>query len=331
MRFNTLTKSYFGPAYAKATKVQRATQLYNDRILVIENVTQLDDIPFSDRFRVLERWVLEVVEGGEEFQDSNDDSRTQSVKKSSSSSDAALETSHTKASSLTYCKLAVYAEVQMLKSCSWEAQIRKKASETFTDVATDWCKSAVVALAATEEQKRKRQKLQLKEVSSSNVVDSTNNNFPASERRPPRIPSLTTTTVPEVSTSTTITPSSLVRQRSKLFAEHKRNFDELDKRIAQGDLEWCSVEVTHSSHLEKYTNNYNEEAESLSLESSAYATVLEYPELEEYELTSSIAGSSIEDEDEVNNTDGSRRKATVLMRTKSRKLLRKLSSRRGGT
>ena len=52
LTFNTLTKSYFGPAYAKATKIQRATQL-SKHLLVIENQTQLSEVPFSDRFKVL--------------------------------------------------------------------------------------------------------------------------------------------------------------------------------------------------------------------------------------------------------------------------------------
>ena len=44
----------------------------------------------------------------------------------------------------------------MLKDCSWEAQIRRKASETFTEMVIEWTKSATVALVATEEQKRER-------------------------------------------------------------------------------------------------------------------------------------------------------------------------------
>ncbi len=326
LKFNTLTKSYFGPAYAKATKVQRVTQLQNDRILVIENVTQLAEIPFSDRFRVLERWILEVVEEG-------DLCETPSTSKDSATPSAAsteFETVRTK----TACKLAVYAEMQMLKPCSWEPQIRKKASETFTDVATDWCKSAVVALAATEEQKRKRQRLEI--VNRGGKVD-VDNGKSSSGRRPPRIPSPMTVVVADAlppPSATAIIPPSLVRERSQLFAEHKRNFDELDKLIAQGDLERCSVEVTHSSHLEYYSSNIrstsdeNEDAESKLSQSSAFATVLENPEVDEYEITSSIAGSSIADgDDDETNKDGSHRKAAVMMRTKSLKLFRRLSSR----
>ena len=337
LKFNTLTKSYFGPAYAKATKIQRVTQLHNDRYLIIENVTQLDDIPFSDRFRVIERWVLEVVdEGGE------------SALSPATPTASESGTDHPKAASTSgkLCKLAVYAEVQMLKSCSWEPQIRKKASETFTDVATDWCKSAVVALAATEEQKRKRQRLEIESSGGKDVVENTICKG-SSGGRPPRIPSPMTVVIDDGMSlppaATAAIPSSFVRQRSQIFAEHKRNFDELDKRIAQGDLEWCSVEVTHSSHLEYYSssnttssignsNNETNNTESIAMPSSAFATVLEYPAFDEYEMTPSIAGSSIDDDDKGDDTnnDGSCRKAAVMMRMKSRKLLRSLSSRRGG-
>lgn len=294
--------------------------MQNDRILVIENVTHLAEIPFSDRFRVLERWILEITDEGEVCE-------TPTAKGSVTSSAAATAGFEIARTKITSCTLAVYAEVQMLKSCSWEPQIRKKASETFTDVATDWCKSAVVALAATEEQKRKRQRLERESSVGKGDVE---NSKTSSGQRPPRIPS-PMKAVDDASPSTAVIPPSVVRERSQLFAEHKRNFDELDKLIAQGDLEWCSVEVSQSSHFEYCVSNAvnnNEEVRSKSL--SAFATVLENPEVDEYEITSSIAGSSIEDDDNAEIKDRSHRKSAVLMRTKS-KLLRRLSSRRGGT
>ena len=65
-----------------------------------------------------------------------------------------------------------------------------------------------------------------------------------------------------------------------------------------------------------------------------FATVLEYPSLNEYEITSSMTGSTEYDEDGEmldGRGDGMRGggggKATVIMRRKSRKLFKKLSSR----
>ena len=267
-KFSTLTKSYFGPAYAKASKIQRATQLAHGKVLVLENVTQLSDIPFSDRFQVMERWVLEVVPE-EEKSPSTDNNTT-------------LQTAT--------CKLTVHAEVQMLKSCSWEPQIRKKASETFTEVVKEWCKSATKALKATEEQKQKRLRLS-KEVT----------NDTTSTKR--------TAVSPPIKLPPTQTPA--VAKQAELFAKHKRNFDQLDQLISIGDLEWCSVEVMHSPRLNS------------SDKSTAFSTVLEYPSLNEYEITSSNTG---EDEDD-NGKSSSPSKARVIMRRKSKKLFKRLSSR----
>jgi len=272
-KFSTLTKSYFGPAYAKASKIQRATQLAHGKVLVLENVTQLSDIPFSDRFQVMERWILEVVPEEE-------------VSKKSQSTD-----NNTTLPTAT-CKLTVHAEVQMLKSCSWEPQIRKKASETFTEVVTEWCKSATKALKATEEQKQKRLRLS-KEVTN----DTTNTKKRVSPVSPP------------IKLPPTQTPA--VAKQAELFAKHKRNFDQLDQLISIGDLEWCSVEVMHSPRLNS------------SDKSTTFSTVLEYPSLNEYEITSSNTG---EDEDD-NGKGSSPSKARVIMRRKSKKLFKRLSSR----
>lgn len=234
LKFNTLTKSYFGHAYAKATKIQRATKLANGSVLVIENVTQLADIPFSDRFLVIERWVLEIV--AERKQDGNREATT------------------TTAPTATICTLTVHAEVQMLKDCSWEAQIRRKASETFTEMVVEWTKSATVALVATEEQKRERLR--------QSDLDEGADEASGLSMPPLVIPPLSDTTLP-IPKPITPTPASL-------FAKHKSNFDELDKLIANGDLEWCSVEVTHTSD-----------------KSSAFSTVLEHPSLNECDMSSS--------------------------------------------
>eukprot|EP00978_Attheya_sp_CCMP212_P044088 scaffold299946_cov50-Attheya_sp.AAC.2 len=72
LSFKTLTKSYFGPTYATANKEQRAT-LYCDNendenvsMVVVDSKTRLLDIPFGDRFHVLER-VFEVRFGVVDF------------------------------------------------------------------------------------------------------------------------------------------------------------------------------------------------------------------------------------------------------------------------
>jgi len=252
--------SYFGPAYARATKRERAIQI-SDNLLVIEKQTQLADIPFADRFLVVERWIVEAVTNHKVYQTDPD---------SASVEDMAMYTS----------KLTVYAEVVMLKSCSWETQIQKKASETISDLVKDWCKTATKALKATDEQKRMR-------LSLSNRNSKEN----------------TTKLVAASSVLLAITTG------SELIARHRRNFQELDKRIANGDLEWCSIEVMHLSKGERH---------------SAFAQVLESHSAD---AMTRLSTSSTEETDVTDSTDGSKTVSTTARR-KSKNFLNRLSSRK---
>ena len=170
-------------------------------------------------------------------------------------------------------KLTVHAQVVMLKSCSWEAQIRKRASDTFTDLVTDWCKTATKALKATEKQKRKRlgmsfyidddaAKKVTEESSSSSADDAT--------------------TEADSSINATTGPN----DGSELIARHLRNFQELDNLIAKGDLEYCSIEVMHSSKAGKHS------AYAQVLESDGIAGSLSKSSTEETETTESSTEES---------------------------------------
>ncbi|KAL7463503.1 hypothetical protein ACHAXS_003862 [Conticribra weissflogii] len=116
----------------------------------------------------------------------------------------------------------------MLKSCSFESQIRRKASQTFTEMVTEWCDTAKAALRATEQQKQKR--LKPSERLKPSVVVDGDENADAVER-------------------------------------HRQNFEELDKWIRNGDLdldlEWCSVEVVHSSEVGKRSELKSESTQVL--------------------------------------------------------------------
>mmetsp|Transcript_12614 Transcript_12614/g.20791 ORF Transcript_12614/g.20791 Transcript_12614/m.20791 type:complete len:667 (-) Transcript_12614:17-2017(-) len=192
LTFNTLTKSYFGPAYAKATKIQRATQL-SKHLLVIENQTQLSEVPFSDRFKVLERWVIEAVKSSK-----NDDG-------GGGGGGGGLYT----------CKLTVYAEVIMISQCKFEPQIKKKASDAFTDLTKGWCKLATKALEATKEQKRKRTRHE--QPQDQQVFDDEDKRIRLAKTRGGAT-------------------------ESELFAKHQKKFQELDDLVSHGD----GIEVMHS-------------------------------------------------------------------------------------
>ena len=192
-------------------------------------------------------------------------------------------------------KLTVHAEVVMLKSCPWESQIRKKASETFTEVVTEWCQTARAALEATKQQKQKRLK-QSTNINTATAID------PSSRTMSP-LPS----------------PSAL---QSELFAKHLRNFQELDKRIAKGDLEYCSIEVMHSFDAGKQ---------------NSFSQVLEFSDAGRYDHV--MVGKSLTDATDdtaaTESTNGSAReeegrrnkKLEPRMSMMKRKLLRKISSK----
>lgn len=336
MKFNTLTRSYFGPAYATAMKIQRATLMADDHLLVIENVTHLSEIPYADRFRVVERWVLEVAAEGDGGADAavekigDDDDTMLERSRSAGGGSTSSATEGERDPRVALCRLTIHAEVQMLKPCSWEAQIRKKASETFTEVAMDWCKSATVALAATEEQMRKRLRIGPPgDDDDRSIVFSGVGGESGPERPPPLLSMHSPQPVASSTTTATATPhSTLARGHSDLLAIHKRNFDQLEKRIANGDLEWCSIEVMmHSSHL---GNNEDDGVRTGSITSPPiFATVLEYPSLNEYYAGGGAGGN--DDEIKMVGFTSQRKKASVMIRSKSRKLLKRLSSRSSRT
>jgi VAD1 Analog of StAR-related lipid transfer domain len=121
LKFNARTNSFFGPPFANTTKVQRVL-MASKRLMVIESATTVTQIPFCDRFHVLERWVITAEKKGDRY----------------------------------VSKLSVYSQVFFSKSCPFEAQIVSKSKETFVEIANLWCTMAQTALKLTEESRLKR-------------------------------------------------------------------------------------------------------------------------------------------------------------------------------
>jgi len=59
IRFKAKTNSLFGPPFASTTKTQRIL-IGSKRWAILESKTLLGDIPFSDRFMVIERWLIQA-------------------------------------------------------------------------------------------------------------------------------------------------------------------------------------------------------------------------------------------------------------------------------
>ncbi|GAX20236.1 hypothetical protein FisN_15Lh284 [Fistulifera solaris] len=118
----TNNSSLLGPAFATTTKVQRLFIL-SKRCAVLEMKTTLRDIPFSDRFFVLERWVVNAKKD-----------------------DYGLYT----------ILLSVSTGAVFTGSCPFEGPIRSRSAAAVSDVVNAWCAMATEALRLTERTKISR-------------------------------------------------------------------------------------------------------------------------------------------------------------------------------
>lgn len=197
LEFKTLTKSYFGPAYAKARKVQRVTK-FSTRLVIIECKTELFNIPYSDRFFVLERWVIE------------------STKHDKSVNPAMLYNT----------KISVSVQVFMLKDCNFEKQIRSKTLSTVTGLVTTWCEKATKALDLTLKKKLERMRLKLDTQDTKSIYSSHSANTSLSK---PLKSSLLS------NSNSDIRPKGGKEQA--LLKIHNKQLKIIEKKIAAGDME----------------------------------------------------------------------------------------------
>ncbi|KAL3936234.1 MAG: hypothetical protein SGBAC_008405 [Bacillariaceae sp.] len=121
LRFKTKTNSFFGPPYADATKSHRAL-VASKKLLVLEATTTLKEVPFCERFFVMERWVVTAE----------------------------------KIDDVYHATLSIYFEVIFVESCPFESQIISSSKKTFLEIADTWLTMAQQALKQTEEARSKR-------------------------------------------------------------------------------------------------------------------------------------------------------------------------------
>lgn len=122
LQFEAKTNSgLFGPPYATTTKVQRCL-VANKRLIVLESKTTLKNIPFCDRFYVLERWLITSEKKDDQY----------------------------------VSLMTVSCQVVFTKSCTFESTIMSKSQDTVTDIATKWNEMAQKALERTEQARKER-------------------------------------------------------------------------------------------------------------------------------------------------------------------------------
>jgi hypothetical protein len=111
-----------GPPYATTRKHQRIL-VVSKKLAVLEMKTTLADIPFCDRFFVLERWWLQAAKD---------------------------------ASGVYHLQIEATAAVMFTKSCPFASPIRTKTARSLQDVAKSWCHMARQALVLTKQAKQDR-------------------------------------------------------------------------------------------------------------------------------------------------------------------------------
>jgi hypothetical protein len=146
-------------------------------MVVVDSKTTLLDIPFGDRFHVLERWVYNTFSGSKNT-------------------------------------LNVSVAIVMVQSCPWEAQIRKKSSQTLNQVLSSWYHLATQALIQVRQ----------------NQDHSDTNTKQESQL---------------LSTPTTTTPQHLQEEPFELLQRHEENFIRLEQQLDQNNVLLSSIEVRH--------------------------------------------------------------------------------------
>ena len=120
LHFQAKTNNTFlGPPYATTTKEQRCL-IFSKKMGVLEMRTTLADIPFCDRFYVLERWILTAAKDG---------------------------------AGIYHLQISSSASVVLTKSCPFATQIQTKSRSSLTDVGRAWCHMAKQALQLAQQAK----------------------------------------------------------------------------------------------------------------------------------------------------------------------------------
>lgn len=116
--FKARTNSFLGPPWATTKKTQRFLIL-SKNLAILESRTDLKNIPFSDRFYIIERWLITATK----------------------------DLNHYNTHVTSSC------EVFFTESCPFESQIRTKSAGTIKDVFSSWVMMATEALKLTERKK----------------------------------------------------------------------------------------------------------------------------------------------------------------------------------
>lgn len=194
VKYHAKTNSFLGPPYAPTTKTQRA--YFSTKFLVIEIKTTLKDIPFCNRFYLIERWIIDGTGTGAapSSNRNGNSSRTNCNKnrknelKQHHNTQKDHNNNPSKASHSHCIYLTVTSKVYFTDECPFESVVVKESAKQISEISKSWNTMAQDGLKQSEETRRKRlqikkaerlQKEQQMKVITSLLSTATTNNFDA--------------------------------------------------------------------------------------------------------------------------------------------------------
>jgi len=163
VKYHAKTNSFLGPPYALTIKTQRA--YFSTKLLVIEIKTILKDIPFCNRFYLIERWIIDGTEtetapSSDRISNSSRTNNYNKNRKNEMKQEHNTEKDHnnnnSKASHSHCIYLTVTSKVYFTDECPFESVVVKESTKQISEISKSWNTMAQDGLKRTEETRRKR-------------------------------------------------------------------------------------------------------------------------------------------------------------------------------
>jgi hypothetical protein len=158
VEYHAKNNAFLGPPYALTSKTQRA-YFVSKKIFVIEIKTTLKDIPFCNRFYLIERWIVDGTGTSSSINSKNsNNNRKHTTKKQQHNTDTEKDRNHnpSRASSSHCIYLTVTSKCYFTEECPFESAIVKESAKQIGEISKCWYAMAQDGLKRTEETRTKR-------------------------------------------------------------------------------------------------------------------------------------------------------------------------------
>jgi hypothetical protein len=158
VEYHAKNNAFLGPPYALTSKTQRA-YFVSKKLLVIEIKTTLKDIPFCNRFYLIERWIVDGTGTSSSINSKNNNkNRKHTTKKQQHNTDTEKDRNHNPSSaSSSHCiYLTVTSKCFFTEECPFESAIVKESAKQIGEISKCWYAMAQDGLKRTEETRTKR-------------------------------------------------------------------------------------------------------------------------------------------------------------------------------